>query len=1696
MSRNVDFSISAEVDAALKKLDDFDARLTKIGNNPGFKKLNATVERQQRTWLRIRNHIRDATRDYNRLAIAANRWRQAQKDIGGATLKISQTTRNVYQTTNRIAQAQGRTTQELRRQGFHMATLNKLATNLARTMSRGLAGGSASLRGGATSIAGSAQGVGISMRMSGLAMGQQLGQIMSGPLSGNILSGVMTGLRNALTTTVGVATIALEFGTRIASGIAGGIVKAGGLIIGGLTQVVTGAMAGILSTINGPLGLIVNSVGQAMNNVVSSVATISGEIVGQIGNALTGLGEMFRGAFQAAVNIAAGVMNQLVTVASKIAETVGGVLGTAAKAVLGVVGGVGGLALKDIIKEEKGLTRGLVLLDPSVTNEQRQQLREWVYNMRREYGSIKAGDPGRALERVISTGAQRDPQKAMNIAGAALRLTNVAGDEDAGVIARASMKVYNLFQKELLAAAGGDQGQAANLLMDKMFALKNFGDLDMGDVARRIGDVVGLSDTLQMSLDDILVTLGQLSLVQGPEQTFTSLGQMMMTFIKLGPEAHAELERVGIQARELGAGDKERLSALRAERSSLTGNATTLKEYEKALKRARLAKKAATTKDQKEEIAQTILDLEVKIADRKEKTDSKRVRAIDKEIDRIKQMEGRLRPVMDLWREMAEAMDKGTLNEAKLGKVMRRIRAMRGQLGAQMLRKVSPEEYAAVRGGKGEGGVVGAAGSVAAAQEIRARELGDQLTRVFREIEQPFVTIWTSANEQITGFFANAISGLRDFNSWWKKVIEDPGAITFLENLGSKLSNLFGFMSGGSLPDPSVFWEKVNAGLDKVWAVGGKIVDVIGNILSGIGRAAEALGGFGALWDVVKMGATAVSDVLGEVATGDYSTFVGMWNSVSTFVNDIWLKLQGWANVIGGQVLNALAQAEVTIDRILNKIKSFLMQFGAGAIGMMMPGILGRGRGAGALVPGAGGGRTAAALVPGAAIAGTAAAGGTAAAMRQPGVFPGTPTSQNVSRLWTQNTAMLPVARPVTGETYNPNAGPLRGQGAWGPGRANGYQQRNVPFIGPLQQGARMPTGPWQHTGYAPGAMNYAPAPIPGRGLANRRNFTNQFMPAMRGMGGAAARFGGGLTRMAGPLALGYSAFDAMGTLSGNNAGTERRGLGQGAMRVGGYALGGAAVGGPVGAVVGALGGLIVELKERNDIEGNIAAKARTDALVQARLGPLAQGGRYYNQGNIQRFGAGAKTNRERDIMSQFDMAIAEMQMTTKDPRLAGTKGAVMAGNREAALIAAKEEAIRAERARVAAEEERAQSMVLLTETGSQMAGLMAQFPDSDAFNNLANELGALKTGAATGQIGGAEVAKANRQLIKVMGELTDALLRQTVAQIGRPGRKLFGGAPDEGGIFDRFTEEQTAAMSPQQRDALTRAQSLYMGREGGIPQSVLDDIYAGKAGEMPLAQGEQRTVAPYIPRGSVPPGLPGEPGAPQDPNRLGTPWGLDFGRTKLKAVRNDPFNPFGQFGVTTGSMGQNLGLNAGWQGGVRKTMIDGKSVAVQERPMFGFLGGDDPHRKGTLSERSRRRAERARRTPDVGFTGGSPGGLVGRMQQKQQSLVGALERTAQVMEDKADLAKESGNEELAAKLKAAAEKYREKAAETGKASVKAYDALGNAIGEVQKTQEKAVEKATELAEVTMEKLQQALDKIAALEEKIEELEATEAEGS
>lgn len=911
MSNRVQFTIegqSAGAEAAIRKVEQ---ALSRLATNPGL----AAATRLAKTFQTALHGSYTASRllstEVGKLNAAV---RSSQTTMGRAVngnrayvASLTQANKALGQTNTAMRQQATQAASATRSVSAMTRAYQKLNT-LASDLKANITTGGAALRGVATSMAGGVAMMGIGFRQSALAIGQQLGSIAGGALSGNIASSLIQGIRDTLVTGTKILTLAVEAGVRIATPLAGAFVKTFGAVLGAAVQIIPGVLASSLKILGGGgvgAAILFQGILTGAKDVVVTLGTFFGEAVAQIGNVFTGLSAIVTGAFEGAVNIVSSALNSLITVAQDVAGVIGGVLGTAGKAIFGTVGVIGGFAAKDIIQSEGTFARAAALLDPSVSAADREAMREWSYNFSRELGNIAGKDINLALERAISTGFQKNPEGARAAATAASKLAAVVGDEAPAEIARAMSKGLLVFGDEMKSKSDGTYAGAANLMADKLFAIKNFGDIDIGPLARRLGDLMGPARALNMTFDELVGTLSKLTLVQGVEQSFTGLAQMMETFKKIGPKGYKLLDKVGIETRIFSESEQKQLSAMMKEQDRLSKEALGTDK-----KRAKEAEKAA--------------------------------KALGEQIDEFRRMEGVSRPILELWGDLLRALESGKLNDIKLQKIASNIRASRSGLGLDVLRRVSPTESAAV-----DAGIAGAAGSVDRGLAVRqAEDIGENIGRMLKEIKQPFIEFWLHNRKAIHEWVEDAIKSLKRFNDWWKAALDDPGAQRFFDNLKGKLSSLFDFDLGEGITTGQ-FWDAMNAGLDKAWEIGKYVVDVFKDIGSAISFIGSQTGIFESLWTGGVTVFETMREVLGQMAKGDYSAFGKAWDYVESVVDSLITKL---GTLFSDLVTNLTSK----IKPILFEISAAL-ESAANSMGSAMAGVLGYAAG-GALFGGKGGG--------------------------------------------------------------------------------------------------------------------------------------------------------------------------------------------------------------------------------------------------------------------------------------------------------------------------------------------------------------------------------------------------------------------------------------------------------------------------------------------------------------------------------------------------------------------------------------------------------------------------------------------------------------------------------------------------------------------------------------------------------------------
>lgn len=1635
MSNTVRFTIAGDVDAAVAALGKFHDRLDSIARHGAFRAINQQIGQSALIWGNI-NRTMQAT--VNRLTSIGQGLANVARSGQNAANYMQQTASGTAAAANagqRLAAQTQRGAAAARQMQYAWRAAGETIERVVALAARGLTYGTASLRGGATSIAGSVQQLGIGTRMSGIALGQQLSGIFSGSLSGNILSPLIEGLRNAINTSAGILTIGVELGTRIVTSIGGGIVKAGGLILGGAIQTAFALAAGVVSAggkgLFGAATLGLLGVGAALNNIVSSAATIAGEVVGQVGNVLTGLGEVFRGAFQAAVNIAGTVLNSLVTIAQEVVGAVGGVLGTVGKAAFGTAGVLGGFAARDILKGESGLAKGLVLLDPSVTPEQRNVLRQWVFNVNREFGNLSAEQPGLALERIISTGFQTRPELATKVAEGALRLTSATGEEQAGEAARAMAKIMLVFRDEVSAEAAKTGSDIGTVLADKIFAVKNFGDIDIPQITARIGDLTGPARQANMSLNDLLTTLAQLTLVQGVEQSFTGLAQMLETFKKLGPEGREVLKEAGIDYKSLGGADKARKNALEAERTGLEKQIKGLDGL-KRQRRDLMLQSRQERLDGKDNTRtkQQILDIDKRIAQVRDQGSSGRLKVVDEEIDRIDRLKGTMRPLLDIYRDLLQAVESGRLSEFELQKIIPNIRALRSTLGLDLLQRISPGEAEQVRAG-----ITNSAGSVANAEKIRAEDPGFKLGQVLKELKQPFITFWTSQREEVLKFIDTMLGGLRTMNTFVEQALASPGFEKFTQNLSDKIGglgeSLFGGLNGEITPES--FWAAMNAGLDTAWSIGERVVTTFTTLGGLIADIAGNSTGFQTVFSALKDGAMAVGGVVDALSKGD----TGPLKSAFAGLGEVWEDLKRGAQVFAGEVASKIVQGVNTIasalDALITKFSSLAEKFALGAIGFGVgryaQGALG-GRGGGAGGPGVAGGILGAQALGG---AGGGAVGGPGGG----GIIDPVMALLLFGSGGIGQRGQAPSAQGLTAQ-----------QRAW---VAAGLHGASPSLARSRALSAVLPPG------YRPGS---------GSGQY-RRTFTGAFA----GLAGRGVRAGGrGLNAML-PFLLAYGASQ----MGGNDGSTfnsldvsDPSGWGM-VGQAGGGALMGWQMGGPGGALLGGSAGLLHGASDhRAAAQRAAAARSQRAQMAGIQAGLIDNPNRVYRDGRLidPSFGL---TGGAKDDVSRLSQQINEMQRIQFDPNNTDIGRATAA--QSVAMFQAMLDGILtqvSESKRAADAQERIATALTDANAADELITRLAEeFPDDTILQALTSAIENLKNALEAGTKSPAEVAAHAKRMAALAEKRAFTPDRQKAALQAK-----FAAAPGLRGRLDPATGKPDEAMQEIMKQ--------YAAAGGSLP---------GNWKEM--AMGPSGFFVPFVPGGNgalsftVPAPMKGKAGDKWMPGTKhgevkgpGGSGGADpFNLSKMMkqdqqghyylqfpdGSRHDfPYlskGPFqnaaaGTFGnVPQWAMSKDIGSRVGLGGGFRSAGSNGKWEV--DTPLFGVRDGSGGFGSGFR------------------FNGG---GVADMVRGNQTALSGKLTAQADKMQNAANTFKEAGDGETAAKFEQAAETFRQ-AAE--KASANAKNAT-KSLQDMAATAAKGQKEQSDLTQQGLTALSTMVDQLAA----------------
>lgn len=840
----VKFVIDGDIKGALTALKDFNAALDKAAKNPAIRGLQTTFDNVARQIGRVNSGLRHMSSFLAQMRSGGNSMANSLNGAVRNYIKINASTNNY---TRNLTQAQ-RQTQQLTQQtsGLNKALQGTatLAAKIGLSLSKGFGKAAVGFRGSVGSGLGGIQSLGIGVRMSGIAMGNQLSQIMGGALSGNFLSPVLNTLKGIINTSVGLVNIGSQMATRIVTGLAGTVVKMIGPVVGGAINAFVGSLgAGIAMSTQGVtrlLGATLAGMGDVVQNVASGITQFAGEIVIQMGNVFTGLTEVFRGAFQAAVNVAAGVLNGLVGIAGAIAEKVAGVLG---KTLTGVIGGgvaLGGLALKDRLEAESAVTGATVLFSGKVSSAEKQAFKKRIMALRNEFPTLEGEGIGKAAEMLVSTGFQDSPQMAGDFLRGLLPVAEVSNLQNLPELARTAAKVYNLFRDEIDKAAKADGVGAGEFLAGRLFQVRNVGDLEISDLATHLGEAAGVGKAFNLTLDETLEQLAQLSLGLAPDETFTAFRSIITRLQDPAKETRELFADLGVKLKVMTPEVQAQVKGFDSQRKSIEGQIAALEKVKGKHK---------------------------KIADLK-----KQLKMIDEQESKVLR-HAPSRNALDIVREL---LDKG-LSEEELAVAFPNVRGLKG---IAIQKALTPETKASVAAAFQES-------PGAAVRNVRGQRQEDgafKFAKIFRAMKAPFDTFFDAAEPTFKKFLDDTASTFGRLGDFVKEAFADEGAAKFAENLGGKLLPLVqplidGFEALVNL-HPAAFWGALNDGLNATAKAIQGVIGFGGTVLSILGDIVDATPGIQSAWEAVSGFFGAVGDGIERTAAGDKTPITSIFDNI------------------------------------------------------------------------------------------------------------------------------------------------------------------------------------------------------------------------------------------------------------------------------------------------------------------------------------------------------------------------------------------------------------------------------------------------------------------------------------------------------------------------------------------------------------------------------------------------------------------------------------------------------------------------------------------------------------------------------------------------------------------------------------------------------------------------------------------------
>lgn len=892
-SSQVKFVIDGDIKGAVAALDKFTKSLDAVGKNTAIRGLSATFNQISRNIGKVNLGLSSMARFIQQMRGGTTGMTNALNGVVKNYNKVNAST-NVY--IRNVHQA-ARQTQQLTQQTTRLqSVMNGVALTAAKVslaITKGFSKAAVGFRGSVGSGLGGIQSLGIGVRMSGIALGNQLATIMSGSLTGNFMSPVLNTLKGIVNTSVGLVNIGAQMATRIVTGLTGTIVKMAGPVIGGAINAFVGSLgAGIALSAKGAtklFGAALVGIGDFVQNIASGVTQFAGEIVIQVGNIFTGLTEVFRGAFQAAVNVAAGILNGLVNIAGAVAEKVAGVVG---KALTGVVGGtlaLGGLSLKDRVESESAIVGATVLFNPNVTAQEKRAFRDKILALRSSFPTLEGEGIGRAAEMLVSTGFQADPKVASDFLEGLLPLAEISNLQNLPELARTAAKVYNLFKEEIEAAAQADGTGASEFLAGRLFQVRNVGDLEISDLATHLGEAAGVGKAFGLTLDETLKNLAELSLGLAPDETFTAFRSIITRLQDPAKETRELFADLGVEL-------KENTPELDAQLAIFDQQRMAINEQIEALE--------------------------------KKKGKAKEIAALNKKLKGIDEAEGKAmrrapsRNPLDIVRELL-AMD---LSEEELAVAFPNVRGLKGIAVQKALGQESRDQIETTFSQKpGE--------ALAGPRAERRDSLGFKFADIFRKLKDPFDAFFAATEPTFKKFLDDTAFTFGRFGEFVKAALADSGAQGFADNLGSKLSVLVaplveGFESLLAM-DPSEFWAAMNSGLNATASAIERVIGFGSTVFSILGDIVDSTPGIQSAWEAVKGFFGDLGEGLDRTSKGDKSPILNLFSDIKKGLEDL---ISG-AKAMLAEFLTSLAGMVSELVQTLESVWQTVQSKGTGALG-------------------------------------------------------------------------------------------------------------------------------------------------------------------------------------------------------------------------------------------------------------------------------------------------------------------------------------------------------------------------------------------------------------------------------------------------------------------------------------------------------------------------------------------------------------------------------------------------------------------------------------------------------------------------------------------------------------------------------------------------------------------------------------------